>query len=497
MFTNEREQQYNVNDIVQPPRFQQTSEEIQQVQSGGNTLLLGSTLRTASAFGRTATVKAGEDIRPALNSLKSAGGGTLILLAGTHRPTYDIEGESSINIIGEGIGRTVVDFGGTTASIKYTNTSSVFSTLMSDFELRNFTITNSANTTGAIQILGCRDFSLEGIESIANTGNGFYVASSWYFFIQGCIADGNGANGFLITSTSSLYPNDVSNYTIINCRSDNNDSSGFALQAIGASFNSSWSIISCHAGGNGDDGFSAEDTLGAVLYGAIFGCSSSSSTNYHFDINGPNINITACTNTNGVNAFRFGSYASGTVIGCTGERYSINANSNVSITGAFTNVTNSSNQPAVSLPTKDTNSTVVGTMGGSTTTERVVLQMFNTSGSSITSGSVVVFKSASDGDEVTTTTTQGDDYVFGMMLVTSTSSTSVQRSVVTEGLTSILKVNGTTAISVGDFLGTYTTAGIAMKAAAGDMAFAIALEAYSTADSNGVIDALIVKPRKL
>ena len=63
------------------------------------------------------------------------------------------------------------------------------------------------------------------------------------------------------------------------------------------------------------------------------------------------------------------------------------------------------------------------------------------------------------------------------------------------GYTKLLKVNGTTDIAIGDFLGTFTSAGIAMKASAGDMCFAMALEAYTTDDSNGVIDALLFSPR--
>lgn len=44
---------------------------------------------------------------------------------------------------------------------------------------------------------------------------------------------------------------------------------------------------------------------------------------------------------------------------------------------------------------------------------------------------------------------------------------------------------------------TISASGIAMKAAAGDMAFAIALEAYATNDSLGVIDALIISPMRM
>lgn len=79
---------------------------------GGNSLLQGSISRTSTAFGRTATVKAGEDIRPALESLKSAGGGTLILLAGVHQLSYFLAISSNIKIVGEGPGTTILDFNG-------------------------------------------------------------------------------------------------------------------------------------------------------------------------------------------------------------------------------------------------------------------------------------------------------------------------------------------------------------------------------------------------
>ena len=55
----------------------------------------------------------------------------------------------------------------------------------------------------------------------------------------------------------------------------------------------------------------------------------------------------------------------------------------------------------------------------------------------------------------------------------------------------------TIAIAIGDFLYTYTVAGISGKAGTGDMAFAIALEAYAVADSLGVLDALIISPLRM
>lgn len=137
----------------------------------------------------------------------------------------------------------------------------------------------------------------------------------------------------------------------------------------------------------------------------------------------------------------------------------------------------------------------MGNLGVPSLLEKNFSLMENTSGGALVAGNVVVLKAVAAGDEVTTTVNQGDDLVFGMYDegVNNNAFGYVQ----TEGFTSRLKVNGTVAIGIGDFIGTHTNAGIGRQAAAGDMAFAIALEAYAGADDNGVIDALLIKPRKI
>lgn len=58
-----------------------------------------------------------------------------------------------------------------------------------------------------------------------------------------------------------------------------------------------------------------------------------------------------------------------------------------------------------------------------------------------------------------------------------------------------LRVEGTADIDIQDLVGTYgTTAGLGMEAASGDVANAIALEAYTSNDENGVIDVLMIPP---
>ena len=119
----------------------------------------------------------------------------------------------------------------------------------------------------------------------------------------------------------------------------------------------------------------------------------------------------------------------------------------------------------------------------------------NYSGATVSAGSVITLYKDYRGYLFDTTTTKGDDLVIGMTLE-SIDHTGLG-SILIEGKTDLLKVNGTTDIAIGDFLGTYTEAGIVCKAEAGDMAFAIALEAYTGNDSNGVINALLRTPRKI
>jgi parallel beta-helix repeat protein len=123
------------------------------------------------------------------------------------------------------------------------------------------------------------------------------------------------------------------------------------------------------------------------------------------------------------------------------------------------------------------------------------MKMKNTSGGDLAAGDVVVLKAVAAGDEVTTTTTAGDDKVFGIATGAIVSNTYGNIQIL--GKTTLLKVDGTTDIAIGDFLSTFTTVKVAKKGVIGDMVFAIALEAYTTDNSSGVIDALLITPRKL
>lgn len=131
-----------------------------------------------------------------------------------------------------------------------------------------------------------------------------------------------------------------------------------------------------------------------------------------------------------------------------------------------------------------------------TVDEKAQAYMKNTSGGALSAGDVVILKSVANGNEITTTTTGGDDKVFGVVAESSLAN-NASGYIQTTGKVTTLKVDGTTDIAVGDYLSTFTTAGIAQKATTGDTVFAVALEAYITDDSNGVIDALLITPRKI
>ncbi|MBA7580053.1 hypothetical protein ES708_21939 [subsurface metagenome] len=116
----------------------------------------------------------------------------------------------------------------------------------------------------------------------------------------------------------------------------------------------------------------------------------------------------------------------------------------------------------------------------------------NTSGTQRVAGDVVTIKGIATAIEFTITAIQGDDKVYGM--VAETIANNASGYVLVKGFTDALKVNGTIDIAIDDILGTFTTACIAMKAAAGDQGFALALEGYATDNSDGVIDAYIKSP---
>ena len=306
-------------------------------------------------------------------------------------------------------------------------------TSFSNFSLESFTVQNS-DATYAIDLDFCENVNISNISVSNNTNGGFRAVDSNDLFVISSLFNNNGANGFFFSDSASGVNNFVS---LINCRSNNNGANGFEVDDGAGESLIEGHFLHCRAENNGADGFE-------VIDGSIIAC-------------------TALNNT---------------VIGIFTSGFVCNSFSSI-------NGTNWDTEAAVGI---------VGSNSDPVNTTKQGL-LINGSGGSLTTGDVVILKSSAAGNEVTTTTTQGDDKIMGICF--GSSSDGGTQSVQMEGKATFLKVDGTINIAVGDFIGTFTTAKIAMKAAAGDMAFAIALEAYTTNDSNGVIDALIITPRKI
>lgn len=281
------------------------------------------------------------------------------------------------------------------------------------------------------------------------SGNVFYNNAGGSSFVPGVILTG-GTNTFTGNNLKGLYVNGA-----LRVSSANNSIAGNYISTTGV------------ANINAIDVAGTQNIItGNNIQGSLAGSAAG-------------INIQSNNDFNNVSSNHI-SYAVGINIASTSTDYTILTGNHVWNTAT---------------PITDLGKTTIskGNMGASVLTEKELVLMKNTSGATIVAGDIVTYKAVAAGDEVTTTTTGGSNMVFGMSTasIVNTDVGYIQ----TLGKTVDLKVNGTTAIAVGDYITTFTTVGIGKKAVAGDTAIAIALEAYAVADSNGVIDALIIKPR--
>lgn len=139
--------------------------------------------------------------------------------------------------------------------------------------------------------------------------------------------------------------------------------------------------------------------------------------------------------------------------------------------------------------------TVKRNLGASNLQELETIIMQNKQGGNIVAGDTVILVSAGAGNQVSHTTSGGDARLFGVVAET-IANDAYGHVAVNRGKIVTLKVDGTTDIAINDYLTSFTSAGIARKAASGELAHAIALEAYTTNDSAGVIDALLIPIRQ-
>lgn len=547
-----------------------------------NALLLGATARTSTQFGKTATVKAGESLTPALESLRSAGGGTLLLLDGVHIVNEDIEISSDITIRGVSAESTIIDFNGTASSL--THIPNIPVTPVGG----TMAITQGSKTvtgTGSDFIDSTYDFEVgETFLFVGTFGDGYDTSKQWYpvASIESDTSltlnrqyDGHSISGeagyignplkniiienlTLRNSTSYLIDLEeslnikirscnfseagnyairlsaVSDVVVEDCTIENGSSSAFFAQAsaritlrflqIIGNDNDSISVVSvsdlqivdCYCTGN-DNNFRLSDSIrvrisdcvGINNYNAVLvsdselvqvvNCHFLDSNNYHAYLRGSRAQFVNCYfegSSSGI--YVDDAFTRLTVMGCIFQENGTDlyVEAGADLITYVGNVSDSIVQVQSNLDDRGINA--VANANSLYEELRDLVTMVNISGSTINAGEVVVFDSAVGDAYVQTTTTAGDPLVMGVAFETASSGAypTGKIQVVTKGRVQNLKVDGTTDIAKGDLLTTSTTAGIAVKASTGQMSFAIAQEAYTTDDANGVIDALIINPRE-
>lgn len=312
------------------------------------------------------------------------------------------------------------------------------------------------------------------VRSDNNTSYGF----SWdggdrlneLFTLTNCESDTNSL-GFLMSTLSGTSR--IRRFSFINCRAHDNSGDGFDFTLTGSAFDSDSQIIGGSSRDNGGKGY---DGSGGFLNITFVGCGAYDNTDDGFEINI-------------IDAVLAGVNASG-----NGVDYDINDRVTI-VGGNIEQVDNEATKPSakVSLNSSFTGDVMMlNNAGESPQVRRRYVRMKNVTGSSLGQGDVVVYGfGSSDVEEITTTTTAGDSKVLGSCIAV-THFNNQMDNILVEGFTSVLKADGTTDIAVGDYLSTFTTAGIAKKASAGETVFAVALEAYTTDDSNGVINAYLL-----
>lgn len=405
-------------------------------------------------------------IQRAIDSLYESGGGVVRLPAGTIFLQQNVNLKSNVSLIGMGRDVSILQFSSAAYGINVVG--AAFPNRIQNCVLANFTVEASGNTAG-ITITNCEFFKLNNVLVKDGTGDGFRFTGCYYVEIINCRTVDNGGNGFNFTDLCQVV-------TMLGCEAANSTLDGFELAAAADSYSF---FGGCFANNNTGKGFDVD-----ADFIEINGCSAVGNGDDGYEFSGQDLRVTGC-----------GSYNN------TGADYDIQSGSNyLSFTGnSFTpTATTGSSHSRLIIATSGVDGAIIANNSGeSPRTRHRSMRMINSSGADRNSGDIVILHSTADGDDVTTTTTAGDDMVFGVVETAGTIANGDPLYVVVEGFVNNLKVNGTTNIAIGDFLCTFTTAGIAAKAGAGDMAIAIALEAYTTDDSNGVIDALIITPRKI
>lgn len=325
-----------------------------------------------------------------------------------------------------------------------------------------------------------------GIWSIYNGGDGLHVDDMEDTHIIGSSFTWNDAQGInkIVDSTIEgcvIYGNDLDGIgelnkaTAIGCTIRFNKRDGIKkLQDA--------SVIGCFIQNNEYDGIGTNGCIDSHIIGNII-----SNNSYNNDDTYPEIYITrGCTiqnNTIGSTSYVHAKYS----VRLSNTGYG-NVIANNRIYEGMTATFYATGYPADTLP--EAHTVLNNTLDLSFPNQTIGFYK-NTSGGNLVKGHCVIRKAVANLDEIDTTTTPGDPMTLGM-LAEDIDNNAWGRVLLT-GKTIALKVKGITPISIGDLITTSTVAGVGSKGASGNLCFAIAKEAYAVADSNGIIDAELVK----
>ncbi len=121
----------------------------------------------------------------------------------------------------------------------------------------------------------------------------------------------------------------------------------------------------------------------------------------------------------------------------------------------------------------------------------ICIEMLNGSDADVTRGALVILDYAEGAAYFGTDTGEDSNLVIGMAY--ENIADGAKGLIQVYGPTNYLQVDGTDDISAGDFISTFSSAGIGQKGTiASGNCIAIACEAYTSNDSLGVIDAFIL-----
>ena len=448
------------------------------------------------------SVKLGDSIQAAIDYVNDRGGGEVRLASGTYTVADDITMYSNISLIGSGRDSTILEFSGSANGVLVVGT---VGTIKKNWSIKDLTIQNSNNAAG-LDIDFCDFWKIENIRVTSCDQDGARLQRSQSFVVERCRFDTNTSDGILIYSDDDSG-RDMKYFTIKNTAADTNGAIGFKLSAYANTNDQIREYVfdTCIASDNTGDGFDliTTNTSSNSELGTFLNCQSFNNTGIGFDMDNmqQKVFISCMAKDNTGDGFEITSGTDSVFVACNSLDNGSNIDWDLSSStpshvfiGCVLN-SSSSVAPSTFMPvSKQTSAELFSTRNGSPVHLRKTFRMKNGSGGDLVGGGqVVVYAADASGEVFTTTTTAGDDKVLGVL--TGSAGSNNYGNVIVAGITNLLKVNGTTDIAIGDFLTTYSEAGIAAKAAAGDMVFAIALEAYTTNDSLGQIDALVVSPR--